>query len=367
MESLRAEKNGFNKELDAFHEAILRKCSVIDQQIRAENQNLNNALESMVPKMRQRDQALFKRIKSDSLSAALEWLKTKYHLKQGAYDFPSMIRRNKHAFGYNQSVMTEKDRLVLKQEERIKMIREMYSVVTNKAPRTKAEHFGVEIECYAPEDGTNFRNDFQQFCIENKVKGANYKSDGSISAESGCFPFEITVLIPRDNIRDLEMVCKWLAKKKARVNKSCGLHVHLDFRNRDNLQQAANRLANALPFLSKLVPKSRRSNSYCRLERNSLGEGNRYAAINLQSYHKYKTLEVRLHSGTVSFEKITSWIMILSNIIENSNFSKAPKNTTVDDFIELLDFKSDNLNYYIYNRFKKFNSETSVEEEIGEE
>jgi len=114
-------------------------------------------------------------------------------------------------------------------------------------------------------------------------------------------------------------LCKELSKIDAYVNKTCGLHVHLDMRDLLNegkrTTTRVHNLVQCLPFLSSLVPESRRSNSFCKLgktDRNS--SDRRYYAINTESMKKHKTIEVRLHSGTVEFEKITNWVKLLYSI-----------------------------------------------------
>jgi hypothetical protein len=356
----------FNKAQLAFSETVFK----LDNDLKTIHTGLDTLVVSEAEKlfeMPSREKALFKGLYMRDPKVAVDWLKTKFGISKVA-SYPSTVKRVKKAFGYSEKEGREyHDFLITKHESFKKTIRELYLTTVAKKPRTNAEHFGVEIECFVPAQ-RDVREQFQAYCIEQRIKGAQIKSDGSISPDSDYTGIEITVVIPRDNIRDLEKVCEWLKLKKARVNQSCGLHVHLDFRHRTNLQQAATRLYNALPYISRLVPETRRTNRYCRLEKNSIeGDGDRYAAINLQAFNKFKTLEVRLHSGTCNFSKITSWCMILSNIMDNEKFSKAQSDTSIDKFIELLEFKSDDLNYYIYERYKKFNGDKAIKEEKGEE
>jgi hypothetical protein len=61
--------------------------------------------------------------------------------------------------------------------------------------------------------------------------------------------------------------------------------------------------------LKEFVPESRRNNNdYCAL---SFSETNRYRAVNFTAFRKFKTLEIRLHSGTVDYTKIIAWIRLL--------------------------------------------------------
>ena len=60
--------------------------------------------------------------------------------------------------------------------------------------------------------------------------------------------------------------------------------------------------------LKEFVPESRRNNTdYAAL---SFSETNRYRAVNFTAFRKYKTLEIRLHSGTVDYTKIIAWIRL---------------------------------------------------------
>ena len=317
-----------------------------------------------------RDRVLYKNLQERDPNAALDWLKTKYYVQNQA-NYGSVIKRAKRGFNYSLKVGTDYEDTLLAQSNKLRAaIRALYDATVAKKPNSNSEFFGVEIEFFMKPDSKRnigIRKMFQEFCIENKIKLANIKGDGSISPhvdDHECA--EINVLVPRSDIRELELVCKFLEKGQAKVNQSCGLHVHLDFRNKEtHLETAASRLTNSLKELALLVPSTRRDNSYCVLGRNEVEAGSRYSAVNLHAFKKFKTLEVRLHSGTTNFRKISSWMLILSNIIDNPAFDKKDRVADIDNFIKDLGFKDDALNYYIYERYKKFNSESAASEEKG--
>jgi hypothetical protein len=60
--------------------------------------------------------------------------------------------------------------------------------------------------------------------------------------------------------------------------------------------------------LRELVPTSRRDgNTYCKF---GVTKSDRYRAVNIRSFETHKTLEVRLHSGTVDYTKVLAWVRL---------------------------------------------------------
>lgn len=132
--------------------------------------------------------------------------------------------------------------------------------------------------------------------------------------------YELRVLTPQFELASiLAKVCKTLQDCNATVNKTCGLHVHLDMRGRD-AKKAYNNLYKSQWLLFSMQPKSRRENNYCRPNIESelheeIETGVRYKCVNAQSYSEHRTLEVRVHSGSISANKIIGWASLLIDII----------------------------------------------------
>lgn len=124
------------------------------------------------------------------------------------------------------------------------------------------------------------------------------------------------------------------------IDKSCGLHVHVDARHLDkdgllSPEQTYDRLTELYPMLKKLVPRSRLRNTYCKWT-NNRASGNRYAAINFCSFSSHKTIEFRCQGGSVSVIKIESWALLCQYLV---NFCANPANTVParwSDFIAIL-------------------------------
>jgi hypothetical protein len=169
---------------------------------------------------------------------------------------------------------------------------------------------GIEIECYG------------EFLKEKLPYWSRESYDGSLN--SGGVEFKL--LIKRSELETRLNRFANLIKGTHKVNRTCGLHVHLDQRgkSREEVLKLAKKLDKWLYALREFVPESRRSSSegrknYCKFGVSASGN-DRYRAVNMDAFFKYKTLEVRLHSGTTDYTKIISWI----RLIEILSVIKAP-------------------------------------------
>jgi hypothetical protein len=140
-------------------------------------------------------------------------------------------------------------------------------------------------------------------------------SDGSIRTASGQNGHEVRALLDRQTAEPrLHRLCKILSAAGLSVNRSTGLHVHLDARNIPTEAEAVRvaRLMDAWIFaLRELVPTSRRENSYCKF---GVSTRDRYRAVNVMAWSNQRTIEIRLHSGTIDYTKTLAWIRLLETI-----------------------------------------------------
>jgi hypothetical protein len=153
--------------------------------------------------------------------------------------------------------------------------------------------------------------------------------------------------------------CAALTALHPQINRSCGLHVHVDVRDYTwrELQALLRLWVRYEPVWFELTPPGRRSNSYCAPLRRSKWTGtdhqyyasyvqpaltasnedsfNRYVreiagmrgALNLTHWFFNHRIEFRLHSGTVNYDKIRRWIMLLCTIVQRAkNHGSAPIN-----------------------------------------
>jgi len=166
---------------------------------------------------------------------------------------------------------------------------------------------GIEFECVGPIDRPDL--------IARLPMWTRCVSDGSIRAGGGNYGHEIRALLDRQTAEPrLHRLCKIMADAGLSVNRSTGLHVHLDARNIPTEAEAVRvaRLMDAWLFaLRELVPASRRENSYCKF---GVSTRDRYRAVNVMAWEAHRTIEVRLHSGTVDYTKTLAWVRLLETI-----------------------------------------------------
>lgn len=234
-----------------------------------------------------------------------------------------------------------------------------------KRPYDNANYVGVELELITKVK----RQQLEQFFIDAKLAGSVYvKHDGSIRPEVGDdVPHEVTLIAKEKDIYDvINRVCEVLNSKNVGgyVNNSCGLHVHIDMRNR-NPELCYTNFKNSLNILAAMVPPDRvdsdHGRTYCSLSCNSSfqaaiedGIGNRrarYRAINAQSYTSHQTLEIRLHSGSTNAMKINNWVKLLLSITNTGAINNIV--STPEQLQELCGFDKELLDY-INLRITKF-------------
>lgn len=205
----------------------------------------------------------------------------------------------------------------------------------DKIPLTKKKNYvGVEIEFYCDVDRSGLEK-----VLESVKRLVKITEDGSIhppGRDDGriWFPHEICVLDSEERILDtIDRIYKLLASVNAQVNHTCGLHVHLDMRNR-KVKNVYNVLAKSYKFLASQVPADRRANRFCRppdnqdmdeqirLSREHYGQRDgRYMAINAEAYKRHKTLEIRLHHGSLDTIKVNHWIETLIAVANSKKIS----------------------------------------------
>lgn len=227
-------------------------------------------------------------------------------------------------------------------------------VNSNRKPDASENHVGVEIEFISAFS----REDIAELIIDAKLsKHVRLKTDGSIRAsDKKPIPLEMCIVAPESKIIPMmEKVCGLLASIEAEANISCGLHVHLDCRNRDRYLLFHN-LVVCQDLLFSLVASSRQGNNYCKKQSTTdwnLASNEHYAAINKLSYERHKTIEVRMHHGTVAFPEIKNWITLLMKIANyNEKFKDEEKK--LNKLASTLSFDKE-LSESLTNRIKVYN------------
>lgn len=146
------------------------------------------------------------------------------------------------------------------------------------------------------------------------------------------------ILYGDEGLDELQKVYEVLNSCGAKVDKTCGTHVHFDISDFtvQDCKNFLNLYYNYQGIINHLVPPSRRRNKFCKpLLKSDLVQINneqwvtsirhiasilctRYNKVNLQSYVKYGTIEIRQHGGTTDFDKMEAWIILMYQLLDSA-------------------------------------------------
>jgi len=204
-----------------------------------------------------------------------------------------------------------------------------------------SETFGIELEV------SNLSIAGAQHAINRAGLNWQVKFDGTrhVSAEA------VSPILDRDRLNEAKKATRALLASGATVNKQTGLHVHLgaDEYGVEGIARLVWNWNLAHATIGALVAKSRLNNHFCqsvplsRLDswveyvrngniRNL--EGGRYYSLNLNAYGAHRTVEFRLHHGTLNGSKVKAWAEFVSAM---ANFSKAGNLLTVESDFQNTD------------------------------
>lgn len=243
-------------------------------------------------------------------------------------------------------------------QDAIRAIETYKGIRVAKMPKFQELTFGVEIEAYNVHVN-DIKVELASRGVEIYHEGYNHQtrphfkivSDASIRGEK---PAEIVspILKGKSGLESLKKVCDVLELTNAKVNKSCGLHIHLDAKN-FTINQWRNLIINYArleQIIDSFMAQSRRGNNNCfcrslvlmpRLEAtilhcNSVEEiaryfSTRYMKINVEAYTRHKTCEFRQHQGTTDFKKISMWLSFLQKLVAYSKENSVENCASIDD------------------------------------
>jgi len=261
----------------------------------------------------------------------------------------------------------------------------MMQGLTNTAAQTAAtiapaidyafnRNFGVEIEaCNCTRE--RLARELTAAGINVQVEGYNHTdhtdhwklvTDSSLSGNN-TFELVSPILHGEQGLEELEKVCWVLDLCNAKVNDSCGLHVHMDAAEFDlttwkNLILTYKRLEGVI---DNFMPHSRRNNHYCKaltaITENSIKHArnigelraaffhNRYHKVNLEAYARHRTVEFRQHGGSTNFTKMSAWIHFLAKMITFAKQGQVNAGTTLQN----IPFLTESEKLYLKIRTKK--------------
>jgi hypothetical protein len=211
--------------------------------------------------------------------------------------------------------------------------------------------FGVEIEVLT--DGLSqekIASAIRDAGVQAFAEGYNHSTKTHwkvITDASAGFEVVSPVLGGEDGFNQVEKVCKALTLIGAKVDKKCGLHVHVDARDMSRKEIASVTAAYGRweKMFDAIVPESRRGNAnrYCRsvsefmrvarqgkskvvtdviemFERPWDYDANdmRYHKVNLCAYGRHGTIEFRQHSGTTEADKVLNWVVLMLSLVDTA-------------------------------------------------
>ena len=195
----------------------------------------------------------------------------------------------------------------------------------------KHRTFGLEFECISKKNWADIAQGLaklgivvdtyatgQASCRNGCYSGWQVKTDGSITS-SDEYPCGVELVSPpltRNDLHQARMALHYM-RNFARVNSSCGLHVHvgvpelrgvLSPNMRDWGTHVKNCWESVEPVLFNYKPPSRRNGHYCH---KGVDWGRKYSAFNVSGLSSTRaTIEFRLHNATLSFRKAISFAML---------------------------------------------------------
>ena len=200
--------------------------------------------------------------------------------------------------------------------------------------------FGVEIECFVPHGSIQAGGYHSGRAIPGFPAGWNAQSDGSLSTRRrGYQAVEIVsgILSGADGVRQIVEVVGKLNDMNAKVNATCGLHIHVGF-NRDRKQIV--RLAHLVANFEKAIFASTGSttrehatytgtirhidtsvpNWNAPLETLAGRITNRYQSVNFQNLFggRQQTVEFRAFQGTLNIQKIVGYVRMCVGLVERA-------------------------------------------------
>jgi len=191
--------------------------------------------------------------------------------------------------------------------------------------------YGVEIETEQCDDYQELQGRTEWGCVyECSTPGKEFVSP---------------ILQGDEGFEEIRRMCRFAAERDWTVNRSCGLHIHLDLAN-DSTEECL-RIAYAYrktyPLWKKFVARSRADNSMCGSPQYSCADirtfehiedfaelRDRFEYVNWRAYIRHNSFEVRLYHGTLNSREICNWIAL------HARFMDAVKGMTFEELDEKL-------------------------------
>lgn len=260
--------------------------------------------------------------------------------------------------------------------------------------------YGIEIEAYNVTHSTILRA-LRAVGIQVEDEGYSHRTTPHWKIVTDCSlsgpnTFEIVspILTGDAGLAQLKTVCDVLKQVGAKVNTSCGLHVHVNGRDFNNSLTKVKNLARMWfkyeTCFDQIVAPSRRGNcmtksnlalhggsvdasfkeiskatrlSQVMIATNEFADSctGRYRKLNLCALLRHGTVEFRQHGGTIDYEKISNWVELLTDFADEAAAAVCISSKGAGDFDRLLRNASNpEVRKYLKARRVFFNSSAAV-------
>ena len=216
--------------------------------------------------------------------------------------------------------------------------------------------FGIEIECFGC-TRTAIKDELIKHCINADIQTYNHVTvegqwkitlDGSVTSDGTDLIMDlhgnmvmkgIEVVSPPlygvEGLKELHTVLDVLNKLGAKVDKSCGLHIHLDSTHltTNNTKNILVMYYNNQQLIDKLIHSDRAAGSskFCQaIEKEQLEKvrgaatkemigiymRTRHKVVNARAYRRHvNTIEFRQHHGSLDYDEIVNWLTFLQMML----------------------------------------------------
>lgn len=233
-------------------------------------------------------------------------------------------------------------------------------ITQEKKPETADNYVGIEIEMLSPKSVQEMEKLFIKARLHRYV---NIGDDASIRHDTDGFNrMELRVCLPEHLLEShLKILCDVLRKNDCYANRSCGMHVHIDMRNRDP-ELCYRNFFKVQNIMLESQPLGRRNNKYCAPNTASeialaeFDHTERRSAINTQSYNKnnMRTIEIRIHEGATKYRDIINWVKFLVGTA--SLKTDLPKVVSTVEELRQLEYLSEPVLNHLEERIQEYSA-----------
>lgn len=183
-----------------------------------------------------------------------------------------------------------------------------------KIPNARRQmRWGIEVEVVTVED-----DDPQDLTdgFNGLPKPWQHKGDSSLGPNGREFYPSRPFVSLQEGLKAVRGLRKYLRDDFV-ADERCGLHIHIDaqaFGSGSSRQAFAQNIAGLEFLFYYVLPRSRRQGQYAQPTSwvgQNTRERDRYFGMNVCSYHKFRSLELRYHSGTYNVNRITQWVRLI--------------------------------------------------------